>query len=111
MKLAEKLGTQLMQDPSMAAMMNNMNSQQYRSDMESKIQFSEETTDQSLFDLRLESVLFGFLDETTRAHTTQLQGGNQDIQIFKRAVVKFCNGNMLNNTNGKTNKTAPMQIG
>ena len=38
MKLAEKLGTQLMQDPSMAAMMNNMNSQQYRSDMESKMQ-------------------------------------------------------------------------
>ena len=43
-------------------------------EMETKIKFCEGITGEALSDLHMKSVLLGFIDPTTRAHTTQFQG-------------------------------------
>ena len=63
-------------------------------ELERRVRVAEEVTGTALNDGHVKSILASFLDNTTRAHTSQYQGTNSSYADLKRAVLEFCNNNI-----------------
>ena len=63
-------------------------------ELERRVRVAEEVTGTALNDGHIKSILASFLDNTTRAHTSQYQGTNSSYADLKRAVLEFCNNNI-----------------
>ena len=75
-------------------------------DMETNIKYAEAVIGEPLNDIHLKSIILGFIDPLTRAHTVQYQASTFLFETFKRHVLAFCNGNI-----GNGGGAVPMQIG
>ena len=75
-------------------------------EMETNIKYAEAVIGESLNDIHLKSIILGFVDPLTRAHTVQYQASTVLFETFKRHVLAFCNGNI-----GNGGAAVPLQIG
>ena len=58
-------------------------------ELDRRVRIAEEATGQTLDNLFSKSVLAGFMDPTTRAHTSQFQGAASTYQQLRAAVMEF----------------------
>ncbi len=75
-------------------------------EMEVNIKYAEAVIGEGLNDLHLKSIILGFIDPLTRAHTVAHQASDVLFETFKRHVLAFCNGNI-----GHGGGAVPMAIG
>ena len=75
-------------------------------EMEVNIKYAEAVIGEGLNDLHLKSIILGFIDPLTRAHTVAHQAADVLFETFKRHVLAFCNGNI-----GHGGGAVPMAIG
>ena len=65
-------------------------------ELERRVRVAEDIIGKAMDEVHVKAILASVLDGTTRAHTSQFQGVSTSYEEFKRAVLEFCNNNILN---------------